>query len=306
MTTEGPVLPIRAERKGRGWTVVTMAKKLRDAADDPQRDVPNLECIRHNIYRWESGGCDVSERYRYLYCRAFGRTEWELFGIEPPSIAGDDDGEETGMPYAKTSLRSEKRKLREEMRAAGLDYRQIATEFSRVYRLRPRAAWREAYGWSMQDAADKINAFKGNTGLDPGGLSGMTSPHLCEYENWPGHGDIPTGRKPSPYLIAVLASIYDCQVSDLIDLADRRHLPKADLLIIDTYTRRPSHDLSPGERKSGTPQGPAEDADAGGNSYVVLALPRGTQRIVIDVTGADADEESTVSQPVRRLMLVGE
>jgi hypothetical protein len=33
--------------------------------------------------------------------------------------SSDDDGEDTGMPYAKTSLRSEKRKLRERMRAAG-------------------------------------------------------------------------------------------------------------------------------------------------------------------------------------------
>lgn len=127
MGDSNPVPPIRAERKGRGWIVAAMANKLYDAADDPQRDIPDLESIRHNIFRWESGGGGVSERYRYLYCRAFGRTESELFGIEP------------------------KRKLCEEMRGAGLDYRQIATEFSRVYRLRPRAAWREASGWSLPD-----------------------------------------------------------------------------------------------------------------------------------------------------------
>jgi transcriptional regulator with XRE-family HTH domain len=300
-----PVLPIRAERKGRGWTVVAMARKLREAADDP-KDIPDLEALRHNIHRWEGGGSGVSERYRYLYCRIFDRTEWELFGIEPPEIASDDDGEDRGMPYAKTSLRSEKRKLRERMRAAGLDYRQIANEFSRVYRLRPRAAWREAYGWSLQDAADTINAFKGDTGLDPGGLSGMTASHLCEYENWPGYGDIPTGRKPSPYLIAVLAGIYDCQVSDLIDLADRQHLPGPDLLIIDTYTRRPSSALLPAAVRSDIDQRAGGNADVSGNSYVVLALPPGMQRIVIDVTGADTDEESAVPQPVRRLMLVGE
>ncbi len=198
------------------------------------------------------------------------------------------------MPYARTSLRGEKRKLRERMRAAGLNCRQIATEFSRVYGLRPRAAWREACGWSLQEAADNINAFKNNTGLDPGGLSGMTPAHLCEYENWPGYGDTPAGRKPSPCLITVLAGIYDCQVTDLIDLADRRHLPKADLLIIDTCTPRPDSAISP-----------AEYANAGGNSYVVLALPRGTQRIVIDVTGADAGEESAVPPPVRGYMLAG-
>ena len=92
------------------------------------------------------------------------------------------------MAYAKTSERREKRLLREQMRSMGLGYRDIAAEFARRYRLRPRAAWREAYGWSLQDTADRINAFRGNTGLDPGGLAAMTAPHLSEYETWPGHG----------------------------------------------------------------------------------------------------------------------
>ena len=46
------------------------------------------------------------------------------------------------MPYAKTSLRAEQRALREKMRALGISHRQIAVEFARRYRLRPRAAWR--------------------------------------------------------------------------------------------------------------------------------------------------------------------
>ncbi|HUY49456.1 MAG TPA: hypothetical protein VMV92_27650 [Streptosporangiaceae bacterium] len=61
------------------------------------------------------------------------------------------------MPYAKTSLRAEKRALREKMRALGLGYGEIAAEFARRYRLRPRAAWREAYGWSLTEAARQIN-----------------------------------------------------------------------------------------------------------------------------------------------------
>jgi hypothetical protein len=209
------------------------------------------------------------------------------------------------MAYAKTSLRSKKRQLRESMRAAGLDYRQIVTEFSRVYRLRPRAAWREAYGWSLQEAADIINSYRGDTGLDPGGLSGMTASHLCEYESWPGYREVPSGRKPSSYLIAVLASIYDCQVSDLIDLADRQHFPKADLLILDTYTRHSNPAPSLTEVRHDIPQVPTNPTDTDGNSYVILALPPGTQRIVIDVMGTDEDEQSAVSQPAHRLTLVG-
>lgn len=149
------------------------------------------------------------------------------------------------MPYAKTSLRKEKRDLREKMRAKGLDHRDIAAEFARRYNLRPRAAWREAHGWSLQQTADRINEFRGRVGLDSGGFAGMTAPHLCEHENWPGHAAVPSGRRPTPYLLAVLATIYDCAVTELIDLSDREHFPPADLLILDKY--------GAGQRETGSP-----------------------------------------------------
>ena len=130
---------------------------------------------------------------------------------------GPADRKVLPMPYAKTSLRKEKSGLREKMRAMGLDYRDIAAEFARRYRLRPRAAWREAFGWSLQETADRINEFRGDIGLDPGGFAGMTASHLCEYENWPGHGPEPSGRRPTPYLLALLAAVYGCPATDLID-----------------------------------------------------------------------------------------
>lgn len=154
------------------------------------------------------------------------------------------------MPYAKTSERRERRLLRDQMRSMGLGYRDIKDEFADRYRLRPRAAWREAYGWSLQDTADRINAFRGHVGLDPGGFAGMTAPHLSEYENWPGRGPQSSGRRPTPYLLAVLAAVYDCAVTDLIDLADRERLPAADLLILDKYgNRSPSATEKSGRRK---------------------------------------------------------
>ena len=143
------------------------------------------------------------------------------------------------MAYAKTSECREKRLLREQMRSMGLGYRDIAAEFARRYRLRPRAAWREACGWSLQDTADRINEFRGHTDLDPRGIAAMTASHLSEYENWPGHSPQPAGRRPAPYLLAVLAAVYDCAVADLVDLADREHLRPADLLILDKYSNKP-------------------------------------------------------------------
>jgi tetratricopeptide (TPR) repeat protein len=162
--------------------------------------------------------------------------------------------------YAKTSLRAEKRALREKMRAMGLGYREIAAEMARRYRLRPRAAWREAYGWSLKDAAARINAHSGEVGLDPGGIAAMTAAHLCEHENWPGHGPEPSGRRPTPYLLALLAAVYGCAVTDLIDLDDREHLPPADLLILDTYSH--TWDSASRQAAAGTPSQPASSPPA--------------------------------------------
>ena len=193
------------------------------------------------------------------------------------------------MPYAKTSLRQEKQQLREKMRALGLDYRDIAAEFARRYRLRPRAAWPEAYGWSLRDTASRINEFRGDTGLDPGGFAGMTAPHLCEHENWPGPGPRSSGRRPTPYLLALLAAVYGCAVTDLIDLADREHLPPADLLILDKY--------GPGQQSTSraialAPASPPPAPGADGTGHSAIAGRPGVR------TGDNLRHQATTASPV--------
>jgi hypothetical protein len=137
------------------------------------------------------------------------------------------------MSYAKTSRRAEQRDLRDKMRGLGLDHRQIAFEFARRYNLRPRPAWRNAHGWSLQQAAEQINTYARGADLDHNGTTvTMTGPHLCEAESWPGHTQRPTGRRPTPYLLTLLAIVYGCTVADLLDLADYEHMPPADLLIL--------------------------------------------------------------------------
>lgn len=144
--------------------------------------------------------------------------------------------------WSAAIVRADKRALREKMRAMGLDYREIGAELARRYRLRPRTAWREAYGWSLNEAARRINDHTGDIGLDPGGISSMSASHLCEYEAWPGQapkqsGRKPDGRRPTPYLLALLAAVYGCAVLELIDVADREHLPPGDLLVLDKYSQ---------------------------------------------------------------------
>jgi hypothetical protein len=132
-------------------------------------------------------------------------------------------------------------------------------QFARRYRLRPRAAWREAHGWSLREAAAQINAYTGTMGLDPGGISSMTAPHLCEHENWPGPGPQPSGHRSSPYLLALLARVYGCAAADLIDLADREQFPSAELLILDTYSQEIPN-LRNENRPSPLPYPPAQSA----------------------------------------------
>jgi tetratricopeptide (TPR) repeat protein len=211
------------------------------------------------------------------------------------------------MAYAKTSERREKRLLREQMRSMGLGYRDIAAEFARRYKTRPRAAWRDAYGWSLQDTADRINEFRGDTGLDPGGLAAMTAPHLSEYETWPGHRPEPSGRRPTPYLLAVLAAVYDCTVTDLIDLADRQHLRPADLLILDKYSQPPAKPA----RITGQDAGNRNDtlSMAGTPLLATRQAPGVASRELTEITpgrgGVTGPEDRRLVEQLRRTFLAG-
>jgi len=63
---------LREQREARGWTRAEMARQLIQAGRTRgDRQLPGLDGMCHNIYRWERGG-PLSERYRLHYCRAFG------------------------------------------------------------------------------------------------------------------------------------------------------------------------------------------------------------------------------------------
>jgi len=137
----------------------------------------------------------------------------------------------------KLSERAQQNNLRQRMRAEGVLDAGIAAEFGRRYRMRPRKAWRHAHGWTLREAAERINALAAHDGLDPGSKAGMTAAHLCEYEEWPGEampgsGRDATGRKPTPYILSLLARAYATTVPALVDQADQAWLPPADRLVI--------------------------------------------------------------------------
>src|ERR1700742_5343917 len=101
--------------------------------------------------------------------------------------------------------------------------------------MRPRKAWRHAYGWTLREAATRINDLAAHDGLDPLSRAGMTAAHLCEYEDWPGEaspgsGREPTGRKTTAYILSLLARAYSTTVPSLVDETDQAWLPPADRL----------------------------------------------------------------------------
>lgn len=117
--------------------------------------------------------------------------------------------------------------LRERMRKLGLGYDEITGEIARRYRLRPRESYRLAWGWSLNHAAARFNALAAHEGTDPQARAGMTGAHLCEHERWPDGG-----RKPSVYVLLMLAQMYETDVLCLLDLADHENLAPQDRLTL--------------------------------------------------------------------------
>jgi transcriptional regulator with XRE-family HTH domain len=113
--------------------------------------------------------------------------------------------------------------LRERMRGLGFGYDEIAAEVARRYRLRPREAYRLAWGWSLNHAAARFNALAARESTGPQAPAGMTGPHLGEHERWPDGG-----RKPPVSVLVLLAQIYQTDVLALLDLADHENLASAD------------------------------------------------------------------------------
>jgi transcriptional regulator with XRE-family HTH domain len=123
-------------------------------------------------------------------------------------------------------FKAEVDELRKRMRKLGMGYDEIAAEIARRYRLRPRESYRLAWGWSLNHAAARFNALAAHEGTVRQGRAGLTGPDLGEMEKWP---LAPSGgRKPSVYVLLMLAQMYETGVLSLLDLADHENLAPQD------------------------------------------------------------------------------
>jgi transcriptional regulator with XRE-family HTH domain len=179
--------------------------------------------------------------------------------------------------------------LRELMRGLGLGYDEIAGEFSRRYRIRPREAYRLAYGWTLEHAAARFNDCAAQEGTDPEGRACMTAAHMCEHEKWPSGV-----RKPSVYVLLMLAQIYDTEVRRLLDLADHESLTPQDRLALLRPPRTALAEVPARDQQltaAGNPCGHACHPSLQNARGISLSLPSVPGRLVIEISGVNGETE---------------
>jgi transcriptional regulator with XRE-family HTH domain len=140
-------------------------------------------------------------------------------------------GQPSDVPAAagRKGFKAELDSLRDRMRKLGTSCDEMAAEIARRYRLRPREAYRLAWGLSLERAAARFNDRAARAEAEA--RASLTGSRLSEWEQWPR-----TGRKPSVYALCMLAEIYETDVLCLLDLADHESLPQQDRLVL---LRRP-------------------------------------------------------------------
>ena len=99
--------------------------------------------------------------------------------------------------------------LRRELAAKGYAPPDIAIVMMARYRVRPRLALRWARGMTLDGVADEWNQ------LDGSGRAPMSARRVSDYERWPNGG-----KRPTAYVLLMLAKIYGVSVPRLLDERD--------------------------------------------------------------------------------------
>src|SRR5450755_3443708 len=150
------------------------------------------------------------------------------------------------------------------MRGLGMSRAEIAAEMARRYKLRPRAAWRIAWGWTLEEAAERYNALRAKD--EAQALASLTGSRLSEWENWPF-----STRKPPVTGLCLLAEIYHAGMLDLIDVHDREKLPAAELLTLGKTGTAPKP-LKTGQDQDANAPGPEAPAGSAGVPDSIMAV----------------------------------
>jgi transcriptional regulator with XRE-family HTH domain/tetratricopeptide (TPR) repeat protein len=136
----------------------------------------------------------------------------------------------------KTGSKAERDALRQEMLVSGCSLELIASEMERRWGFRPREAYRHAHGWSQDEVAARFTEVADRIGgerqMGPDGRpmpaqAPMIGTRIGEYERWPSGG-----RRPSPYVLTVLATVLGTSVERLLDYGDHRKMPDQERTVL--------------------------------------------------------------------------
>ena len=160
----------------------------------------------------------------------------------------------------KVGSKAERDALRQEMLVGGCTLELIATEMERRWGFRPREAYRHAHGWSQDEVAARFTEVADRIGTERGqSVDGkpatpqapMIGTRIGEYERWPNGG-----RRPSPYVLTVLATVLGTSVERLLDYDDHRKMPDQERTVLAAVlaAASPPVSLAPG----GQPPAPSD------------------------------------------------
>jgi transcriptional regulator with XRE-family HTH domain/tetratricopeptide (TPR) repeat protein len=134
----------------------------------------------------------------------------------------------------KSGSKADRGALRQQMLHKGCTLDQVAAEMRRRWRFRPRESFRHAHGWSQDEVAARFTEVAAR--LAPGTRSApMVGTRIGEYERWP-----QGGRRPSPYVLTVLAEVYGTEVRRLLDDADDAAMPEQDRAVLAALSTPPA------------------------------------------------------------------
>lgn len=132
--------------------------------------------------------------------------------------------------------KAERDGLRREMLRMGCTPAAVARQIGRRWQVRPREAYRHAYGWSQEGVARRfadvvarleVARTHFGPGSPPPSATAISGSRIGEYERWP-----LGGRRPSVYALLVLAEVFEVPVHQLLDYQDHRALPETDRAVL--------------------------------------------------------------------------
>jgi transcriptional regulator with XRE-family HTH domain len=159
---------------------------------------------------------------------------------------------------SKSGAKAERDALREEMLTTGCSYNLIAQEMGHRWGFRPREAYRHALGWSQDQVAARFTEAASKV-AEP--HAPMIGTRIGEYERWP-HG----GRRPSAYVLTVLAAVCGTTVDRLLDHDDYRNLPDQERAVLTAL-------LAGAEAPAHAPPSPGMTPPPAFGTPVVVAMP---------------------------------